>query len=130
MEPLAWIVLGGILMSAIAMVGSVTLLLEPATLDRILLPLVAFSAGSLIGGAFFHMIPAAFDAGVNGLDVGIAVVMGFTVFFMLEQSRSPQHFRRFNDKRFNIHFPFSLFRNFVPNIRIVYKEYNKRIQQN
>lgn len=35
-------------MSAIALVGSVTLVLKESTLQRILLPLVAFSAGSLI----------------------------------------------------------------------------------
>ena len=39
-------------MSAIAMVGSITLLLKPSTLQRVLLPLVAFAAGSLIGGTF------------------------------------------------------------------------------
>jgi len=52
MSTLAWIIVGGVLMSAIAMVGSITL-------NRLLIPLVAFAAGSLIGGAFFHMIPAA-----------------------------------------------------------------------
>ena len=72
-------------MSAIAMVGSVTLVLKPATLDRLLLPLVAFAAGSLIGGAFFHMIPAAIEANANILGIGVAVVTGFTMFFVLEQ---------------------------------------------
>jgi zinc and cadmium transporter len=94
MEPLGWIVVGGILMSAIAMVGSITLILEPATLDRLLMPLVAFAAGSLIGGAFFHMIPAAFEGGVHGLDIGIAVVAGFTVFFVLEQLLHWHHCHR------------------------------------
>ena len=59
MSPLSWIVLSGILMSAIALVGSVTVLLEERTLERVLLPLVAFAAGSLIGGALFHMLPRA-----------------------------------------------------------------------
>ena len=48
-------------MSAIALVGSATLILKESTLERIVLPLVAFAAGSLLGGAFFHMIPAALD---------------------------------------------------------------------
>jgi zinc and cadmium transporter len=47
--------------------------------------MVAFSAGSLIGGAFFHMIPAAIAINTSALNVGIAVVAGFTVFFILEQ---------------------------------------------
>ena len=58
MSALAWIVGSGLAMSAIALVGSITLVLSESTLQRIVLPLVAFAAGSLIGGAFFHMIPA------------------------------------------------------------------------
>jgi zinc and cadmium transporter len=61
MSTLAWIITAGFLMSAIALVGSVTLLLKDETLQRILLPLVALAAGSLIGGAFFHMIPAGIE---------------------------------------------------------------------
>ena len=40
MTALGWIVLSGILMSAIAMVGSATLLMRASTLDRLLMPLV------------------------------------------------------------------------------------------
>ncbi len=40
------IVVGGVAMSGIALVGSVTLLFNRETLDRILGPLVAFAAGS------------------------------------------------------------------------------------
>ncbi len=56
MTDLVWIFLGGLLMSAIAMVGSVATLLRPATLEKLLLPLVALAAGILLGGAFFHMV--------------------------------------------------------------------------
>lgn len=94
MSTLAWIILGGVLMSAIAMVGSVTLVLKPRTLDRLLLPLVAFAAGSLIGGAFFHMIPAALGASRTSLEVGVAVVAGFTAFFFLEQALHWHHCHR------------------------------------
>ena len=59
MSTVVWIIVFGLLMSCIALVGSLTLVLKPQTLDRLLLPLVAFAAGSLIGGALFHMIPAA-----------------------------------------------------------------------
>ena len=94
MSTLAWIVISGILMSAIAMVGSVTLILKPATLDRLLLPLVSFAAGSMIGGAFFHMIPAAFEHNVDSLAIGIAVVAGFSTFFALEQVLHWHHCNR------------------------------------
>lgn len=72
-------------MSAIALTGSITLFLKPSTLNKLLLPLVAIAAGSLLGGAFFHMIPAAFTANPDALCIGVAVVSGFTVFFILEQ---------------------------------------------
>jgi zinc transporter ZupT len=58
-----WIFLGGVLMSAIALAGSFTLLLSEATLNRVIMPLVAFAAGSLLGGAFFHMLPANLASG-------------------------------------------------------------------
>ena len=94
MTTLAWIVLGGLLMSLIAMVGSVTLFLRPHVLDCLLMPMVAFAAGSLIGGAFFHMLPAASDAGMSTLNIGIAVVAGFTLFFALEQVLHWHHCHR------------------------------------
>lgn len=94
MTTLGWIILGGVLMSGIAMIGSVTLLMRPAALDRLLLPLVALAAGSLIGGAFFHMIPAGLEATASSIGVGVAVVAGFLAFFMLEQLLHWHHCHR------------------------------------
>jgi len=85
MTTFLWILAGGILMSVIALVGSVTLILSEAALKKILLPLVALSAGTLLGGALFHMIPAAVDQLGNRLFVYVWTVAGFTVFFVLEQ---------------------------------------------
>ncbi len=84
-ETLLWIIGSGLLMSAIALVGSLTLLLKETTLQRLLLPLVAFSAGSLLGGAFFHMLPAGLAAHSNSTTVFAWLLAGFSVFFALEQ---------------------------------------------
>jgi zinc and cadmium transporter len=84
MHDLALILIGGFAMSAIAMVGSVTTLLPPATIERLLLPLVALAAGTLLGGAFFHMIPEG-SAALDPLTAGAWLVAGFTVFLALEQ---------------------------------------------
>jgi zinc and cadmium transporter len=81
----------GLLMSAIALVGSATLLLSEETLDRWLLPLVAFAAGSLIGGALFHMLPAGVEQLGNGTAVWVWVGLGFLTFFLLEQFLSWHH---------------------------------------
>jgi zinc and cadmium transporter len=90
-----WIFLSGLLMSAIALVGSATLLLRPATLDRIVMPLVAFAAGSLLGGAFFHMLPAALEGGAGDLGVVFLwTMLGFALFFALEQFLHWHHCHR------------------------------------
>jgi len=60
---LAWIVSGGVAMGAISLVGAVTLLLGETTQRRLIRPLVAFAAGSLLGGAIVHMIPEATAGG-------------------------------------------------------------------
>jgi zinc and cadmium transporter len=86
MSTLLWIVAGGLAMSAIALVGSVTLVLDERQLQRLVLPLVAFSAGSLLGGALFHMMPAFLRRTSNEAIAGFVwLVLGFTVFFALEQ---------------------------------------------
>jgi zinc and cadmium transporter len=81
-------------MSAIALVGSVTLLLSERTLQRILLPLVAFAAGSLLGGAFFHMLPVGLEAGMSDVAVYGLLLAGFAVFFGLEQFLHRHHCQR------------------------------------
>jgi len=80
-----WILGSGLLMSLIALSGSLTLVLPPARLEQLLLPLVALSAGSLLGGAFFHLLPAALGDGASAREIFVVVLLGFTLFFLLEQ---------------------------------------------
>ncbi len=91
MTTLWWIVAGGLLMSAIALVGAVTLLLPEARLRSLLLPLVALAAGTLLGGAFFHLIPEAVSQSGNELSLYVWVVAGFAAFFALEQFLNWHH---------------------------------------
>jgi zinc and cadmium transporter len=88
-----WILLGGVLMSAIALVGSVTLVLRESTLDKLILPLVSFAAGSLIGGALFHMIPASL-ATMPMMTTLAWVAVGFSIFLALEQFLHWHHCHR------------------------------------
>lgn len=81
-------------MSAIALVGSVTLLLSEAALNRVIMPLVAFAAGSLLGGAFFHMLPAAMQQAPADPTVFLWTLTGFTLFFALEQFLHWHHCHR------------------------------------
>ncbi len=94
MDTFWWIFLSGVLMSAIALVGSVTLLLKESTLDRIIMPLVSFAAGSLLGGAFLHMLPAALSEKPGDPAVFLWVLVGFATFFALEQFLHWHHCHR------------------------------------
>jgi zinc and cadmium transporter len=91
---LAWILAAGLAMVPVALVGAFTLLLEERTFRRLLLPLVAFSAGSLLGGALLHMLPAAVEEMGHGLNVYLWVIAGFAVFFVLEQFLHWHHCHR------------------------------------
>jgi zinc and cadmium transporter len=94
MTTLAWILIAGIAMSSLALVGALTTMLSEETLARVVMPTVALAAGSLLGGAFFHMLPEAVSALGNNLLVYVWLVTGFLVFFTLEQFLHWHHCHR------------------------------------
>ena len=85
MGTLGWILCSGLLMSMIALVGAVTFALPDRTREQLILPLVAFSAGSLLGGALLHMIPEAVERSGGAATVYLWVLAGFTSFLAFEQ---------------------------------------------
>jgi zinc and cadmium transporter len=82
---LTWIVASALGMSAIAWIGLLAALLTRSQLDALLLPLVAFAAGSLLGGALLHLLPEAVAAGGTGVGTFVPAIAGFAAFFLLEQ---------------------------------------------
>lgn len=97
MDPTLLTILGfGFLMAAIALLGGFFVLLPMGVLKRILPPLVAFAAGSLIGGAFFFMMPHALESSTGQAQVKVFlwVVAGFATFFALDQILEWHHCHR------------------------------------
>jgi len=84
MSVLVQILLAGTAMALIAMSGAVTTLLPPRTVDRLITPLVAFAAGTLLGGALLHLLPASEVAGLSWRSTGAWALAGFVVFLLLE----------------------------------------------
>jgi len=64
--------------------GIYALSLKEKTLHRILLVLVAFSAGSILGAAYFDLLPEAIEL-VEESVVFIYITIGFISFFFLER---------------------------------------------
>lgn len=88
MNVLFYSIIATFIVSLISFAGILTFLLKDKILDKIVFYLVAISAGSMMGGAFLHLIPEAVE-NVNG-DYGvdqifIAVLVGFIMFFILER---------------------------------------------
>ena len=90
---LTWILGGGLTMAAIAMVGGLTAVLPKRWLDRLVLPLVALAAGTLFGGALFHMLPEASDS-LGSRSAAGWLTAGFTTFLALEQFLQWHHSHR------------------------------------
>lgn len=72
--------------SALSLVGAVTLAVAPKTLRKSLIVLVAFAAGALLGDAFVNILPEVAEA-EHGFDLfaSLSVVGGVVVFFVLEK---------------------------------------------
>ncbi len=89
MSILAWIIGSTFAISLIAFVGALTLFLKEKVLNKILLGLVSFSAGALIGGAFLHLIPEAIikvgASEASMLSLFLYLLLGFCIFFIMEQ---------------------------------------------
>ncbi|OGD31442.1 hypothetical protein A3C91_04070 [Candidatus Azambacteria bacterium RIFCSPHIGHO2_02_FULL_52_12] len=71
--------------SAISLVGAVTLYFRVDFLRKILLFLVSFSAGALLGDVFLHLLPEAMEGAPSVLGVSVLVLAGITLFFVLEK---------------------------------------------
>ncbi len=84
MSVLLWILAATIIDGLIALVGAAALLLKKETLGKLLMVLVAFSTGTLLGGAFLHLMPEAIEAVEVNTAFGYLLV-GFVIFFLVEK---------------------------------------------
>ncbi|MGB9135062.1 MAG: ZIP family metal transporter [Candidatus Bathyarchaeia archaeon] len=84
MSTLVSILVSTLLVSAISLIGVLLLALKENVLKKILLMLVSLASGTLLGSAFFHLIPESFA--LLDESVFVAVVVGVVVFFLLEKS--------------------------------------------
>ena len=75
-----------IVVSLVSFVGIITLFFRKKKIDRLLLILVSISAGTLFGGAFFHLIPEAVEeSGSFSVSISFLILAGITIFFLLDK---------------------------------------------
>jgi len=78
-------VIASLIVSLISLIGVFALLLKDDTLQEIIIFLVAFAAGGLIGGAFLDLIPEAAEYTKDITQLFLYVVLGYVLFFILEK---------------------------------------------
>ncbi len=78
------------LVSIIPLLGIFILGIKIETLKRVLIYLVSFSAGALLGDAFIHLLPKVISVGYN-VSAAIYILSGILLFFVLEKFVHWQH---------------------------------------
>lgn len=74
-----------LLISLVSFIGLMAISINLEKLKKGLLFLVSFAAGSLLGDAFIHLIPEAFEDSENASIVPFMILAGFIIFFILEK---------------------------------------------
>ena len=78
------------LVSVISLIGIVFIVLSEKWFNKALLMLIGFASGSLLGGAFFHLIPEAIEkvgesSSITVENIFLALALGLLIFFVLEK---------------------------------------------
>lgn len=89
-----WAIIASIVVSLISLIGIFALLLKEKFLNRILVLLIGFSAGGLIGGAFLHILPEVLEEYHRTQQIFFYVIIGFLAFFILERYFHWRHCHR------------------------------------
>ena len=75
-----------LIVAAVSLVGIIVFALKDKIIKKILVFLVSFSAGSLMGGAFFHLLPEALEEiGCGAMNAFVYLLAGFCLFFIFER---------------------------------------------
>jgi zinc and cadmium transporter len=84
MYTILWILLATLLDTALAFSGILAILWNRKRVHSIVFFLVALSAGTLLGGAFFHLIPESIEA-MSPIVLSSILMLGFVVFYVAER---------------------------------------------
>ena len=85
MTPEQYIIVSVLGISLLSFIGVFTLSLKKVTLDKMLLYLVALSAGTLIGTSFLHLLPEVIKEVGFGTITALYVILGLLSMFIVEK---------------------------------------------
>jgi len=84
-DPFFYGLLSVLVVSLIAFVGVFTLSLSHRKLEKVLIYMISFAAGGLLGDVFLHILPEISHNGGFGLKAGYYLLLGIAVSFIMEK---------------------------------------------
>ncbi len=85
MEVYIYSITSVVVVSIISLVGVFTLTLQEHLLRKYMFILVSLAVGALLGDAFIHLIPEAFEKIGNPTALSLAIIAGVFIFFIIEK---------------------------------------------
>jgi len=83
------IILASFIVSLISFMGAIMFVIKERNIKKYLIFFVALSAGSFLGGAFFHLIPEGFESFLKINDnfsiPAMAILFGIILFYIIEK---------------------------------------------
>ena len=71
--------------SLVSLIGVFTLSIKEEVMRKYVFLLVSLAVGALLGDAFIHLIPEAFEITENPLNVSLLIIAGILIFFVFEK---------------------------------------------
>jgi zinc and cadmium transporter len=84
MELFAYIFLFSLIGGVFSLVGGIILLVKENLAKGIFIHLISFAAGTLLGAAFFDLLPESIESGVEAEKVFMWALLGFVIMFLIE----------------------------------------------
>jgi zinc and cadmium transporter len=78
-------IVGVFIVSLVSLVGVFSLSLKEDILKKYINFFISLAIGALLGDAFIHIIPEAFESGINTSLVGVLIIIGIVLFFIIEK---------------------------------------------
>ncbi|MFZ2149996.1 MAG: ZIP family metal transporter [Minisyncoccia bacterium] len=73
------------IVSLVSFVGVFTLSIKEELLRKYIFIFISLAVGALLGDAFIHLIPEAFESSMNSASVSILIILGVVIFFIVEK---------------------------------------------
>ncbi len=80
-----WTIGSVFLVSVLSLSGAAMLLMSEERFRRVVLVLVSFAAGALLGDAFLHLLPELAEGGGLSTGISLLVLAGIGTFFIIEK---------------------------------------------